>query len=197
VRSAEYRDVIERALARELAARRELRPHAQLAIPPDATPAAIEEAWARLRGRYDPTAFDEHGPAAVAAARSIRDLLIAAYESMRKGAGAAASELAALPKLEPAPRRDETCRALETLRGAIERRLAAAEAHRAAGRADEAMRAFQSVLVLDRRNEAAERALRELRAAAAPPKRPSTFSRMFGRMFGRRVRVVAERAVEG
>jgi hypothetical protein len=83
-RRPEFKDLVERALQRELATRRELRPHAQLAIPPNATPSAAEEAYQRLRARYDATAFAEYGPVAVSAATSIADLLRVAYESMRQ-----------------------------------------------------------------------------------------------------------------
>jgi hypothetical protein len=196
-RRPEFKELIERALQREVAARRELRPHAQLAIAPNAPPSAVEEAYQRLRARYEAVSFAEYGPVAVAAAETISDLLHVAYEAMSHPERAHASGVHALPKLQPKPRADETCRALETLRGAIERRLGEALAHREAGRTHDAVRVFESVLVLDRQNLIAREALRELRAEAGPPKPPSTFSRLFGRLFRRRVETGASRPVGG
>ena len=184
-RKPEFRDLVERALQRELTARRELRPHAQLAIQPNAPRCAVEEAYRRLRARYDAAAFAEYGPIAVAAAQSIADLLHTAYGAMLRPAQRERIESAPLPELESKSRGDETCRALETLRGAIERRLAEARDHRSAGRLQDAVRVFESVLVLDRQNQMAREALRELRAALEA-KRPTTWSRMFGRLFRRR-----------
>jgi hypothetical protein len=191
-RRPEFKDLVERALQRELTARRELRPHAQLAIPPNATPSAIAEAYSRLRGRYDAAAFVEYGQSVVAAAQSITDLLQIAYASMLQPEPPSGSEPKALPKLEAKPRGDETCRALETLRGAIERRLVEAQTHRLARRLHDAIRVFESVLVLDRKNAVAQEGLRELRAEVEP-KRPSTLSRMFGRFFRRQAVVVGSR----
>ena len=182
----EFKDLVERALQREVAARRELRPHAQLAIAPNAAPAAVEEAYQRLRARYEAAAFAEYGPIAVAAAESISELLRVAYETMRQPQRVRTNDVQALPKLQAKPRADETCRALETLRGAIERRLTEAAGYRAAGRAPDALRVFESVLVLDRNNSIARAALQELRAEMQPPKAPSTLSRLFGRLFRRR-----------
>lgn len=191
----EFKDLVERALQREVAARRELRPHAQLAISPDAPPVAVEEAYARLRGRYDASAFSEYGPVAVAAAQTISDLLRFAYEAMRNPQQVEKSQVQPLTALSTT-RADETCRALETLRGAIERRIAEAQAHRAAGRAQDALRVFESVLVLDRQNGAAQEAVRELRAQPQPT-RPPTWSRLFGRLFARRIPGTRVRTVGG
>jgi hypothetical protein len=196
-RRPEFKDLVERALQREVAARRELRPHAQLAIAPNASPPAVEEAYQRLRARYESASFAEYGPVAVAAAESISELLRVAYEAMRQPARAQTNEAPALPKLQPKPRGDETCRALETLRGAIERRLTEAVGHRAAGRAQDAIRVFESVLVLDRQNLIAREALRELRAQMQPPKPPPTLSRLLGRLFRRRVEGATARGVGG
>jgi hypothetical protein len=116
---------------------------------------------------------------------------------MREPEGSRPSEVQPLPELQPRPRADETCRALESLRGAIERRITEALGHRAAGRTRDAIRVFESVLVLDRQNVIASAALRELRAEVIPPKRPTTFSRLFGRLFRRRGENGAMRAVGG
>lgn len=196
-RRPEFKDLVERALQREVAARRELRPHAQLGIAPNAPPPVVEEAYQRLRARYEAASFAEYGPVAVAAAETISELLRIACEAMCRPEGSRPSEVQALPKLQPKPRADETCRALETLRGAIERRITEALAHRAAGRTQDAIRVFESVLVLDRQNVIATAALRELRTEVAPPKRPTTFSRLFGRLFRRRAENGAMRAAGG
>lgn len=185
-RPPEFKDLVERALQREVAARRELRPHAQLAIAPNASPPAVEEAYQRLRARYEADSFAEYGSVAVAAAESISALLRVAYEAMRQPDRAQMNEVQALPPLQPKPRADETCRALETLRGAIERRLGEAVGHRAAGRAQDAIRVFESVLVLDRNNSIARAAVQELRAEMLPPKPANTLSRLLGRLFRRR-----------
>lgn len=196
-RRPEFKDLVERALQREVAARRELRPHAQLGIAPNAPPPVVEEAYQRLRARYEAASFDEYGPVAVAAAETISELLRIAREAMRQPEGSRPSEAQALPKLQPKPRADETCRALETLRGAIERRITEALSHRAAGRTQDAIRVFESVLVLDRQNVIASAAVRELRAEVVPPKRPTTFSRLFGRLFRRRAEPGAMRVAGG
>src|SRR4051812_49145666 len=132
-RRPEFKDVVERALQRELSMRRELRPHAQLAIPPTASAAVVDEAYRRLRARYDAAAFAEYGAVAVAAVTSIADLLRVAYETMRQPLRADGGRTDSPPPAQPRPRADETCRALETLRGAIDRRLAEASAHRSGG----------------------------------------------------------------
>jgi hypothetical protein len=180
------KELVERALQRELAARRDLRPHAQLAIQPTATAAEVDRAYARLRRQYETLAIAEYGPDAVAAANAIAALLRAAHEAMRQPPRPddAAEAIEPLLRLEPRPRRDETCRALETLRAAIVRRLAEAEAHRRAGRKHDAIRVLESVLLLDRGNALARQSLRELRATLEP-RRPSALSRMLRRVFGR------------
>src|SRR5437763_12091546 len=87
--------LIERALHRELSRRRGLRPHVQLAIAPDATPASIDAAFARLESEYAPDAFSGYGDNAVGAATEICALLAAAHREMR------AHEAALMPR--PAP----------------------------------------------------------------------------------------------
>lgn len=195
-RRPEFNDLVERALQRELTARRELRPHAQLAIQPNAPQSAVEEAYQRLSGRYDAAAFAEYGPVAVAAAESIAALIRAARDAMLRPTPVQPCAAATLPKLEPTPRADETCRVLETLRGAIDRRLAEAQGHRSAGRLQDAVRVFESVLVLDRQNRIAHEAVRDLRATLES-KRPNTWSRIFGRLFGRRSPVAGTAKAEG
>jgi hypothetical protein len=194
-RRPEFKDLVERALQREVAARRELRPHAQLGIASNAPPPVVEDAFQRLRARYEAASFAEYGPVAVAAAETIGELLRAAYEAMRHPERPRMSEM--LPTLQPKPRADETCRALETLRGAIERRVNEALDHRAAGRTRDAIRVFESVLVLDRKNVIAREGLRELRADVTPPRRPNTLSRLFGRLFRRRVETGTMRVAGG
>lgn len=197
-RRPDFNDLVARALQREVATRRELRPHAQLAIAPDAPPNLVEEAYQRVRARYDAAAFAEYGPTAVEAAQTISQLLRDAYEAMRQPKRVDGSELQPQPKLpQLKPRADETCRALQTLRGAIERRLNEALAHRAAGRAEDAIRVFESVLVLDRHNLIAREAIRELRAKPQPPEPSWSFSRWFRRLFGGATSGDAPKAVAG
>lgn len=174
--------LVQRALQRELAQRRQLRPHAQLGIPLDAAPDQIEAAFRRLERQYDPQSYAAYGAAAVACAVEISDLLRHAFERMREPSAAPIEVEPALPSLAP-PRRDETHRALETLRGAIARRLAEAEQHRSAGRTNDAIRVFESVLVLDRSTAVARAELEELRRPA--PERPTGRLRAFlRRAFG-------------
>ena len=181
LRAAAMRELVERALQRELALRREMRPHAQLAVSRSAAPAVVDDAFARLQRRYNPDAFAEYGDEVVALARSIVELLRSAHRRMREPEAADGDDSAAhpLPPLEPRPRGDETRRALETLRLAIARRIAEAEQHRDAGRPSDAIRVFESVVILDRNNKIARQALRELRQHAAPP-RPTVIDRFVG-----------------
>lgn len=178
------KEVVERALQRELATRRSLRPHAQLGIAPDTTPTEIDKAYARLRGRYETISIAEYGSAAVEAASSIAELLRTAHESMQRAHGNGTAVIEPVPQLEPRPRADETCRALQTLHGAIARRLAEAEEHRRAGRLHEAIRMFEFVLLLDRSNGVARHSIRELRAAVQAT-RGSAFARIISRVFKR------------
>lgn len=176
--------LVERALRRELAQRRRLLPHAQLGIPIDAPPAESEAAFRRLERQYEPQSYSVYGAAAVAAAAEISALLGEAHERMRQpGARGVAAE-PALPRLEAAARGDETRRALETLRGAITRRIAEAEQHKAAGRIGDAIRVLESVLVLDRTNVVARAELDELRSAV-PSETPGRWRRFLQRVFGR------------
>lgn len=175
--SAALHEIVVRALHRELARRDDLRPHAQLAIAPNASQQTIEEAWAGLRQRYQPSAYSEYGPAAVAAAEAILARLHAAYEQMRNPP-TAADCAQPLHALEPRTRADETLRALETLRAAIDRRIAEAETQRSAGRVLEAITLLESVLLLDRTNAVAGRKLRELRASFERPPQPTFWGRL-------------------
>lgn len=185
------KELVERALQRELAARQNLRPHAQLAIQPTASAEEIDRAYNRLRGRYETAAITEYGPAAAAAANGIAALLRAAHEAMRQPRPdgnlprvEAQEPPEPLPRLEPRPRSDETYRALETLRAAIARRLVEADTHRRAGRLPEATRVLESVLLLDRGNDLARRWLREVGAELAS-RRSGPLSRMLRRVFRR------------
>jgi hypothetical protein len=187
LRASAMRELVERALQRELALRRELRPHAQLAVSPRAAPSAVDEAYARLQQRYNPDAFAEYGDEAVLAARSIVELLRSAHRRMREPIAADGDDSTTEPllPLESRPRGDETHRALETLRLAIARRIAEAEQHRDAGRLSDAIRVFESVVILDRNNEVARLALCELRVQAAPAKQ-TVVDRMLSRLLRRR-----------
>lgn len=187
LRVAAMRELIERALQRELSARRELRPHVQLAVSMSASAEAVDLAYARLQRRYNPGAFAEYGENAVAAATSIVELLHAAYRSIREPARSDDSAAHELPKLEARPRADETRRALESLRMAIARRIAEAEHHRDAGRVSDAIRVFESVVILDRNNAIARQALRELRQQLRSEE-STVLGRVLAHVFGRAAR---------
>jgi hypothetical protein len=183
---AAMRELVERALQRELACRRDLRPHAQLGVPQTAPPPIVDSAYASLQQRYNPDVFAEYGDDAVAAARGIVELLHAAYREMREPAPRDGddSALRSLPPLQSHPRRDETRRALESLRLAISRRIAQAEQYRDAGQLTDAIRVFESVVILDRNNKVAHAALHELRAEVAP-QRTTVVGRLFARVLRR------------
>jgi hypothetical protein len=175
--------LVQRALRGELTRRRELRPHAQLGVALGASVADVEAALTRLQRQYDPQTYAAFGDDAVASAASIVKLLRDASARMRSpGEAAPATEqnLLVLPRI----RRDDTQRALETLRGAIARRLAEADAHRAAGRVADAVRVMESVLILDRSNEVARAQLLELRARLQPPAQ-HPLKRWWTRVFSR------------
>ena len=186
LRFAAMRELVERALQRELACRRELGPHAQLAVPRNASPNAVDGAYAKLQRRYNPDAFAEYGENAVTAAHGIIDLLTAAYRSIRRPADENEAVAEGLGRLESRPRRDETHRALESLRLAIARRIAEAEHHRDAGRYTDAIRVFESVVILDPKNQVARHALRELRELLEPPR--TVVERVLGRLRWRAVK---------
>jgi hypothetical protein len=186
LKTAAMKELIERALQRELGARRELKPHVQLAVPRHATPDVLDAAYERLQRRYHPEAFAEYGAGAVAAATSIVELLRDAHRRLREPATAADENATerALTALESRPRGDETMRALESLRAAIQRRIAEAEHHRDAGRFDDAIRVFESVVILDRNNAIARQALAELREHREARGR-TVLDRIFARVLGR------------
>lgn len=167
-RESQLQPLVERALARELARRRTLQPHAQLGVAADADAGAIDEAYARLKRQYDSPAFAQYGEATTAAARAIADLLDDAHRRMRSAAPVALADQPTAKLVAPASR-DERLRALATLHNAIARRLHDAAAHRRAGRAHDAIRLLEAVLRLDPRNQSARAELQELRAGLAPP----------------------------
>jgi hypothetical protein len=173
--------LVERALYREIARRRDLSAHAQLGIAVGARPAIVESAFARLRNEYDPAAFEAYGDNAVAAATEICELLRAAYDRMHARDEAAQPLDPPLASLQPREDADETLRARETLRAAIARRLADADSHRYAGRTREAIRGYESVLLLDRGHEAARERLERLRGGREEPTRARSWLAIFRR----------------
>jgi hypothetical protein len=173
--------LVERALERELSRRRTLQPHAQLSIAGDADAVMVEEAYARLRGQYDSSAFEPYGETAVQAAKNIADLLEDAYRRMRQCAPVVLSDQPTAKLVAPATR-DERVRALATLHNAIARRLNEAAEHRRAGRLHDAIRLLESVLLLDRRNQSTRSAIDELRRRLEPPPKKSLVRRLFARI---------------
>jgi hypothetical protein len=155
--------IVRESLQRELEARRDRAPHAQLGVMVDADQPTTHRAFLRLRAHFDPRAYATHGPEAVALAGELLALVEAAYLLL----GAPASDLArSLPPLAPAPRTDETLRALETLKGSIARRKSEALRLVNNGQSVEARRMFEAVLRLDPHDEVARAQLRRLKIAA-------------------------------
>src|SRR5262249_10383929 len=152
--------IVRNSLQRELEARRERAPHAQLGVVVGAGRAAIHRAFLRLRTHFDPSAYATHGAEAVALAGEIRALVEAAYLLLSDPPPDKLPPLAPLARTE---RTDETLRALETLRGSITRRRNAALQLLAAGHIVEARRMFDAVLRLDPHDEVARAQLRRLK----------------------------------
>lgn len=172
--------VVQRALERELSHRLDLEPHVQLGVPRRAPRATIDEAYRALAKQYDPIDFASYGRAVATVAAKISALLTDAH--VRLTSNEDAREVSV-----PSPaarRRDDTQRALETLKGTIARRVAEAEELARAGRLVEAIGALESVILVDRRNDDARRRLSELRERLQmlTPKQPF-FRRLLARLF--------------
>jgi hypothetical protein len=150
------------SLQRELDARRDRAPHAQLGVVVDADQPRIHRAFVSLRTHFDPKAYSTHGREAVALAGEILALVEAAYLRL---ATPASDHVHALAPLAPKPRTDETLRALETLRGTIVRRKDQALQLLAAGQLADARRMFDAVLRLDPHDELSRAQVRRLRRA--------------------------------
>ncbi|HZU82260.1 MAG TPA: hypothetical protein VE987_05055 [Polyangiaceae bacterium] len=153
---AALNQVIEQALGRELSRRRDLPPHVQLGVRADAALATVEAAYARLSARYRPELFIDCGPSVIALAAQLSDLLTAAWTELNQRRRPAPGDV-------PDGRADSTSRALETIRGAVERRTREALLLRAAGDREAAIRAFEAVLELDPHSSIARAQLAELR----------------------------------
>jgi hypothetical protein len=149
------RRIVVESLEKELCSRRDRMPHAQLGVAVEAGPAAIHKAFSRLHREFDPDSYTTHGTEAMTLAREITALLEAAW--LHLGSPSTDDER----YMEP--RRDETLRALETLRAGIARRKAEALRLKAAGRVVEARRMFEAVRTLDPHDETARKQLRLLR----------------------------------
>jgi hypothetical protein len=67
------------SLKRELEARRDRSPHAQLGVIVGADRSLIRRAYLQLRAHFDPGGYETHGPDAVALAAQLRSLIEAAY----------------------------------------------------------------------------------------------------------------------
>jgi tetratricopeptide (TPR) repeat protein len=177
-REPKFTDVVEQALLDELARRVDLGAHAQLGVAVDAGDADIEEAYARLKERYAPSIFARYGATTGAVVKSINDVIDTAHAKLLDPSERRALVIAAhqpTPTNEPTPdqleqkRRGEEART--ALRAGIDRRVEEACAHRDMGRLDEAIRSFEAVITLDRKNDYAKEELRKLRDLKAKRKR--------------------------
>jgi hypothetical protein len=169
-------EVVRQSLARELERRRELRPHVQLGVHLGADRGKVCAAFERLRTQYLPEKYARHGVVAQELAAQILALLERAQAQLCKPATVVE------PSAKTRPRTDETLRAIETLRRSVERRFAEGLALRDAGRLSEALRAFESVLALDRHHVPALDELRALRARLEPRLRPSVLASLVSRL---------------
>jgi uncharacterized protein (TIGR02266 family) len=177
-REPKFTDVVEQALLDELARRVDLGAHAQLGVAVDAGDADIEEAYARLKERYAPSIFARYGATTGAVVKSINDVIDTAHAKLLDPSERRALVIAAhqpKPSTELTPdqleqkRRGEEART--ALRAGIDRRVEEACAHRDMGRLDEAIRSFEAVITLDRKNDYAKEELRKLRDLKAKRKR--------------------------
>jgi hypothetical protein len=151
--------IVRDSLQRELDARRDRVPHAQLGVDIGADQPTIHRAFIRLRTHFDPQVYRTHGTEAAAIAQEILALVEAAYLML---SNPSADNVHSLAPLAPKHRSDETLRALETLRGSIARRKAEALRLVAVGQNAEARRMFEAVLRLDPHDEVARSQLRRL-----------------------------------
>jgi hypothetical protein len=178
--SQPLRRLVTESLERELRLRRDRGPYAQLGVTIGADSVTIRKAYRRLIAQFDPDAYRVHGENAAAVAREISALLEAA--ALQLGSPLEDDE-PSLPRLEPPPRRDETLRALETLRAGIARRKSEALRLKAEGRIAEARRMFEAVRALDPHDEFARAQLRLLR-----PRRKSLWAALLAWLRGGRRR---------
>ncbi|MDB4968123.1 MAG: hypothetical protein JWN44_3812, partial [Myxococcales bacterium] len=176
-REPRFSDAVEQALLDELARRLDLDAHAQLGVAVDAVDADIEEAYARLKERYAPTIFARYGASTGAVVKSINEAIDGAHDKLVDPSERRALLIAAhqpkattlTPDQLEQKRRGEEARA--ALRAGIDRRVEEGCAHRDMGRIDDAIRCFEAVLTLDRKNDFAKEELRKLRDLKAKRKR--------------------------
>ena len=173
-RAPKFGEAIEQALVDELARRSGLTPRDQLGISGKASETEADEAHRQLKARYSPHIFTRYGATTRAVIKSINELIDGARRAITEGDAAPIliavleEEPPTAAELEQRRRGDE---ARQALRAGIERRLEEASAHRNAGRLDDAIRGFETVLTLDRRHEHAKEELRKLREIKAKKKR--------------------------
>ncbi len=176
-RAPKFADVIEHALADELARRANLRPHEQLGVAIDAGDNDITEAHARLKERYAPSIFANYGAATGQVILKINEAIDNAYRRLLDPNERRSLLVAAHQPKAPEPSADELEQkrrgeeARHALRAGIDRRIEEACAHRDMGRLDEAIRSFEHVLQLDRKHEFARAELVKLRDLKAKRKR--------------------------
>jgi uncharacterized protein (TIGR02266 family) len=164
-----FGNVVEQSLFNELARRLELKPHEQLGVELEATSEQIAEAHKKLVERYQPVIFARYGAATREVVRKINEQIDAAChalrdEKQRRTPGETAPRPAPAEsspeELEQKARGEEARRALKAT---IERRVEEACRHRDLGELDEAIRGFEAVLALDRKNDYARSELKLLR----------------------------------
>jgi uncharacterized protein (TIGR02266 family) len=178
-RKARFGDVVEQSLFNELARLVALAPHEQLGVEKDASRDEIDQAYRRLAERYQPAIFMRYGPATQEVLKKINDLLLGARTLLLDPAQPAAP---LGPEAEEQMARGEEAR--RALKASIERRIEDACRHRDLGDLEEAIRGFEAVLALDRKNDYARlelRALHEKREQKDAPKAPSLIDRLLKR----------------
>jgi hypothetical protein len=176
-RAPKFADAVEQALLDERARRLDLQPHDQLGVAIDAGDAEISEAHRQLKERYAPSIFARYGAATSQVVLDINAAVDAAYRRLLDPSQRRALVVAAkqpkpkelTPEELEQKRRGEEAR--NALRAGIERRIEEACAHRDMGRVDDAIRAFEAVLTLDRKHEYARAELGKLRDLKAKRKR--------------------------
>jgi tetratricopeptide (TPR) repeat protein len=160
-RGLRFADVVERQLAAELARRLALTPHQQLGLEPGAADEQRDRARARLRESYQPAIFTNYSEGTRAIVARINQLIEAAHAALRDPARLLAPPPADAERAQQHRARLEESR--QALALAIQRRTNEACAYRDLGRLDEAVRSFEAVLALDRKNDYARGELRRLR----------------------------------
>ncbi len=183
-----FGDVVEQSLFNELGRRLDLLPHEQLGVEKVATREEVDDAYRRLAERYSASIFKRYGAATQEVLKKINDLLLNAHEILFDPTKREALQAATLPPPPPTAEHEEQKQrgddARRALKASIERRVEDACRHRDLGELEEAIRGFEAVLALDRKNDYARaelRTLREKRDQKDPPKGPGLINRLLKR----------------